>query len=252
MGVVLSMVLRHFAPLGEARLLMVGLDNAGKTTILHRLKFAEVANTVPTIGFNVETVEYGKLSMAVWDIGGQDSIRKLWRHYYSGANGVIFVVDSSDQLRLEDARVELHRLLGAVELRELPVLVYLNKQDLEGKVSRDEAIEKLKLDDLENDRWFVQEASATSGNGLYEGLDWLASAVQKSMIEQRSSSLLTDAIHDQAQRASKASSGLNLLGKALSFKPQGWSSSQRSSAQIVAKPDEKTVRQRASRKQDCE
>merc|ERR1712107_214604 len=104
-------------------ILMVGLDAAGKTTILYKLKLGEVVTTIPTIGFNVETVEYKNLRFTVWDVGGQDKIRKLWRHSYSGTNGVIFVVDSSDRERIEDAREELFKLLGDDEMRDAVLLV---------------------------------------------------------------------------------------------------------------------------------
>merc|ERR1712046_177207 len=99
----------------EQRILMVGLDAAGKTTVLYKLKLGEVQATIPTIGFNVETVEYKNIKFTVWDIGGQDRIRKLWRHYYLGTNGVIFVVDSSDRDRMDDAREELAKMLGEDE-----------------------------------------------------------------------------------------------------------------------------------------
>merc|ERR1712226_1220899 len=106
----------------EMRILMVGLDAAGKTTILYRLKLGEVVTTIPTIGFNVEIVEYKNLNFTVWDVGGQDKIRKLWRHYYQGTNGLIFVVDSNDRDRCEDAREELSNMLGDDEMREAVVL----------------------------------------------------------------------------------------------------------------------------------
>ena len=95
----------------EQRILMVGLDAAGKTTILYKLKLGEVVTTIPTIGFNVETVEYKNISFTVWDVGGQDKIRPLWRHYYNNTNGLIFVVDSNDRERVEDAKDELFRML---------------------------------------------------------------------------------------------------------------------------------------------
>merc|ERR1712048_950550 len=106
----------------EMRILMVGLDAAGKTTILYKLKLGEVGTTIPTIGFNVETVEYKNLKFTVWDVGGQDKIRPLWRHYYQGTNGVIFVVDSNDRDRIEDAREELAGLLSADEMRDAALL----------------------------------------------------------------------------------------------------------------------------------
>ena len=74
----------------------VGLDAAGKTTILYKLKLGEVVTTIPTIGFNVETVHYKNITFTVWDVGGQDKIRPLWRHYYEDAQGLIFVVDSTN------------------------------------------------------------------------------------------------------------------------------------------------------------
>jgi hypothetical protein len=95
----------------DARLCMVGLDAAGKTTILYKLKLGEVVTTIPTIGFNVEAIEYGNLTLTVWDIGGQDKIRPLWRHYYSDTQGVIFVVDANDTERFGMAKDELHGLL---------------------------------------------------------------------------------------------------------------------------------------------
>merc|ERR1711985_226207 len=124
-----------FAKLGykkEMRILMVGLDNAGKTTVLYKLKLGEVVTTIPTIGFNVETVEYKNISFTVWDIGGQDKIRKLWRYYYQGTQGAIFIIDSSDRDRIEDAREELFRMINNDEMRDAVLLVFANKQDLVG------------------------------------------------------------------------------------------------------------------------
>merc|ERR1712051_712425 len=99
------------------RIVMVGLGAAGKTTILYKLKLSEVITTIPTIGFNVETVEYKNISFTVWDVGGQDKIRKLWRHYYQGTQGLIFVVDSSDRDRVQDVCEELTKILSEDEMR---------------------------------------------------------------------------------------------------------------------------------------
>jgi ADP-ribosylation factor protein 1 len=112
----------------EMRILMVGLDAAGKTTILYKLKLGEVVTTIPTIGFNVETVEYKNISFTVWDVGGQDKIRPLWRHYYQNTQGLIFVVDSNDRDRVDAAHEELHKMLNEDELREAIVLVFANTQ----------------------------------------------------------------------------------------------------------------------------
>ena len=95
----------------KIRLLTLGLDAAGKTTMLYRLKLGEIVTTIPTIGFNVETVHHNHLSIDCWGVGGKDKIRPLWRHYYQNTQGIIFVVDSSDRDRIPDARDELHRML---------------------------------------------------------------------------------------------------------------------------------------------
>ena len=107
MGLAFTKLWQRMLGSKEMRILMVGLDAAGKTTILYKLKLGEVVTTIPTIGFNVETVEYKNISFTVWDVGGQDKIRPLWRHYYQGTQGLIFVVDSNDRDRAEDAREEL-------------------------------------------------------------------------------------------------------------------------------------------------
>jgi len=164
---------------------MVGLDAAGKTTILYKLKLGEVVTTIPTIGFNVETVEYKNISFTVWDVGGQDKIRPLWRHYYQNTQGIIFVVDSNDRDRLDEhkeqhnAKEELHRMLAEDELREAVLLVFANKQDLPNAMKVQEVTERLGLNKLRNRQWYIQGTSAPTGDGLYEGLDWLSATLNK-------------------------------------------------------------------------
>lgn len=173
----------------EIRILMVGLDASGKTTLLHQFKFGEVTATQPTIGFNVETIEYKNLSLNVWDVGGQDKIRKLWRHYYHNTQAVIFVVDSIDVDRMDDtieqysdkcAKYELKLLLSEDELRNAVFLIYANKQDMPNAKNISFITEKLGLDKEKSHQWFIQGCSAITGDGIYEGLDWLATAVKKS------------------------------------------------------------------------
>jgi small GTP-binding protein len=174
MGLTFSSLFDKFFGKKELRILMVGLDAAGKTTILYKLKLGEVVTTIPTIGFNVETVEYKKISFTVWDVGGQDKIRPLWRHYYQNTHGLIFVVDSNDRDRIEDAKEELHRMLNEEELRDAVVLVFANKQDLPNAMTVAEITDKLGLQSMRHRQWFVQSTCATTGDGLYEGLDWLS------------------------------------------------------------------------------
>jgi len=163
----------------DCRILMVGLDAAGKTTILYKLKLGEVVTTIPTIGFNVETVEYKNTNFTVWDVGGQDKIRPLWRHYYQNTQGLVFVVDSNDRDRINEARDELMKMLNEDEMREAILLVFANKQDLPNAMSAADITEKLQLNTLRNRQWYIQSTCATSGDGLFEGFDWLTQNVQK-------------------------------------------------------------------------
>uniref|UniRef100_A0A7S2FWZ8 ADP-ribosylation factor n=1 Tax=Alexandrium andersonii TaxID=327968 RepID=A0A7S2FWZ8_9DINO len=174
MGLAFTKIWQRLLGKTEMRILMVGLDAAGKTTILYKLKLGEVVTTIPTIGFNVETVEYKNLSFTVWDVGGQDKIRPLWRHYFLGTNGIIFVLDSNDRDRVEDAREELTKMLSEDELRDAVLLVFANKQDLPGAMPAAEVTEKLGLHAIRKHQWYVQSTCATTGEGLYEGLDWLS------------------------------------------------------------------------------
>jgi len=153
---------------------MVGLDAAGKTTILYKLKLGEIVTTIPTIGFNVETVEYKNISFTVWDVGGQDKIRPLWRHYFTNTQGLIFVVDSNDKERIVEAAAELKKMVGEDELKDSAVLVFANKQDLPNALSVSALTEQLGLNELKGRKWYIQSTVATSGTGLYEGLDWLS------------------------------------------------------------------------------
>jgi len=174
MGLFMSKIWERMLGKVEMRILMVGLDAAGKTTILYKLKLGEVVTTIPTIGFNVETVEYKNISFTVWDVGGQDKIRPLWRHYYQNTQGLIFVVDSNDRDRIEDAKEELTKMLNEDEMREAVVLCFANKQDLPNAMTAAEVTEKLGLNQMRNRQWFIQSACATTGDGLYEGLDWMS------------------------------------------------------------------------------
>ena len=177
MGLVFTKLWDRLAGKTDMRILMVGLDAAGKTTILYKFKLGEVVTTIPTIGFNVETVEYKNISFTMWDVGGQDRIREelhCARHYYEGTNGLVYVVDSNDRDRKEDAREELHKMLNEDEMRDAVVLVFANKQDLPNAMPAAEISEKLGLGDSRNRQWFIQSACATIGDGLYEGIDWMS------------------------------------------------------------------------------
>uniref|UniRef100_J3L559 ADP-ribosylation factor n=1 Tax=Oryza brachyantha TaxID=4533 RepID=J3L559_ORYBR len=177
MGLTFTKLFSRLFAKKEMRILMVGLDAAGKTTILYKLKLGEIVTTIPTIGFNVETVEYKNISFTVWDVGGQDKIRPLWRHYFQNTQGLIFVVDSNDRERVVEARDELHRMLNEDELRDAVLLVFANKQDLPNAMNAAEITDKLGLHSLRQRHWYIQSTCATSGEGLYEGLDWLSNNI---------------------------------------------------------------------------
>ena len=177
MGLWLSSLKKLFDSFGErqAKILMLGLDGAGKTTVLYKLKLNEVVSTIPTIGFNVETVRPAKnVSFTVWDVGGQDKIRPLWKHYFQGCEGLVFVVDSLDAARFSEARDELSWILNADEMTGVPLVVLANKQDLPKAQSPSEVATRLGLPQVKDRKWYVQGSSAVSGSGVLEGMEELA------------------------------------------------------------------------------
>jgi ADP-ribosylation factor protein 1 len=178
MGLIFSSILDQLSGKTEKRMLMVGLDAAGKTTILYKLKLGDNVQTIPTIGFNVETVEYKNLNFTIWDVGGQDRIRQLWRHYYNNTQGIIFVVDSNDPQRIDSARDELQRLLREDELADATLLIFANKQDMPNAMTCTQMSDKLGLNGgLKGARkWYVQPCCAQTGDGLYEGLQWMSTS----------------------------------------------------------------------------
>lgn len=144
--------------------------NDRSPAILYKLKLNQDVTTIPTVGFNVETVTYKNVKFNVWDVGGQDKIRPLWRHYFSGTQGLIFVIDSNDRARIDEARQELHRIILDREMKEALLLVFANKQDIPGAMTPTEVTEKLRLTQLKERMWYVVPSCATTGEGLFEGL----------------------------------------------------------------------------------
>mmetsp|Transcript_23433 Transcript_23433/g.41526 ORF Transcript_23433/g.41526 Transcript_23433/m.41526 type:complete len:181 (+) Transcript_23433:116-658(+) len=178
MGGLFSGIFGRLVGSRERKILMLGLDAAGKTTILYKLNLGEVVHTKPTIGFNVETVQYRNISFTVWDVGGQSKIRQLWKHYYQYAQGLIFVVDSNDPERIDEAREELLGMLGEEELKDTVVLVLANKQDMPKSMKSAELEERLGLKSVRQ-KYTVREACALDGQGLEDGMDWLSWNISK-------------------------------------------------------------------------
>lgn len=187
------------------RIVVLGMGNAGKTTIVCRLKNEEFMNTVPTYGFAHDEIKFDNITYDFWDLGGQDRVRPQWGPYYQGANGVIFVVDSQDHSLFNGAKQEIHKALQDKRLENVPFLVFANKQDIKGAFTRDQIIEQLSLENVINERYgdgkgsnkmaimqdlnksndpldpsrrcFVDECCALTNDGIEKGMRWLVSAI---------------------------------------------------------------------------
>lgn len=154
---------------------MVGLEEAGKTTILYNLKLGEFVTTIPTIGFNKETITYRRVPFDIWDISGKSKSRPMWQFYQQRAiDAIVFVLDSADREGLDEAREALHAVLSSQSGSDKQVLLVLaNKQDLPGTMSKEEIADMLRLDTVTEKPWRVQPCCGVNGDGLYEGLDWI-------------------------------------------------------------------------------
>ena len=173
MGLAISSLWGYLSGTTEHKIVMVGLDNAGKSTLLYRLHLGDVIETQPTVGSNVEEVSHRSVRFQVWDLGGQDKLRRVWSTYYVGAAAVVLVVDSLDRARLPLLREELGAITSAAELAGAALLVFANKQDLPGAMTAVEITQQLQLHGDKERAWQIQPCSAKEGSGLYEGLDWL-------------------------------------------------------------------------------
>ncbi|RLN83914.1 hypothetical protein BBJ28_00010092 [Nothophytophthora sp. Chile5] len=179
----------------ESRIMIVGLDAAGKTTLLYQLKLGQhEITTTPTLGFNVETFQYKTVKFTAWDISGQKHIQSLWRHYLSNNDAVIFVVDAADRTRIDEAQQALHFIFEQEELSITKLLVYANKQDKSDTMSADEIREKLDLTEATRSLSHVQPCVATTGAGIHDGLDWLT----RTFIEKPSTPRIEDADHKRS------------------------------------------------------
>ena len=187
-----KIIKKHKAKEKEIRFLILGLDNAGKTTIVKKLKGEDLNKISPTLGFNIETLEFGGLNLNIWDIGGQTSLRAYWKNYFEETDGkiiilanfwlivgLVWVVDSNDKMRLNDCKKELFSILKQEKLAGATLLIYCNKQDVDGALSPDEIKQFLELDTITTRHWGVIPCSAMTGLGVFEGIDWLVSDISK-------------------------------------------------------------------------
>ncbi len=161
----------------EARLLVLGLDNSGKTTILKKLSDEDITHIMPTQGFNIKSLMRDGFKLNVWDIGGQKSIRPYWRNYYDQTDALIYVIDSADRRRMDEAGVELTQLLDEERLSHVPLLVMANKQDLLNALSEEEISVELGLNELRDRIWQILPCSAKTGDGLQEAMEWIVEQI---------------------------------------------------------------------------
>uniref|UniRef100_A0A8B9BJN7 ADP-ribosylation factor-like protein 14 n=1 Tax=Anser brachyrhynchus TaxID=132585 RepID=A0A8B9BJN7_9AVES len=159
----------------QANILMLGLDSAGKSTLLYKFKYNEDFLTIPTIGFNVDMIETGKdFTLTIWDVGGQQKMRQLWCNFLENAEGIMYVVDSSDKQRLEESKKEFELILKNESIKNVPVVVLANKQDLPGALNAEEITRRFNVKKHCCDRnWYVQPCCAITGEGLSEALQTL-------------------------------------------------------------------------------
>ena len=162
----------------HVRIPMLGLDSAGKTTLLYRLKMGEKVTSVPTIGFNVESVIIKNLALTIWDVGGQDKIRPLWKFYLENIQGLVFVIDSTDHARIQEAKEELYTILNIDSLIGVPVLILCNKQDASSALNPEDIKKEMNFD-VKRNKAMVKGCCAINGKGVAEGFEWLATEIMK-------------------------------------------------------------------------
>jgi len=164
----------------EMDITMIGLQNAGKTSLLRVLAGGEFTlDSIPTVGFNMKRVQKGHVTLKCWDLGGQPRFRSMWERYCRGVNAIVFIVDSADVSALPVAKDELHLLLEKPVLEGIPLLVLGNKSDIEDKLSVDELIEALDLKSISNREVSCYGISAKEETNLDAVLQWLVARSSK-------------------------------------------------------------------------
>lgn len=172
MGQILSNLLDIFYT-KKLDIVVIGLENSGKTTLLSVLANGKPIETVPTIGLNVKVFKKGKVNMKCWDIGGQEQYRSEWSRYTKGCDVVLYVVDAAAPQKLSTAKKELHKLLDDGSIGTTPVLVLANKIDLPDHVGESELIDKLALNYVMDTPWMVLPISALHVTNIDQVVEWL-------------------------------------------------------------------------------
>ena len=174
MGFILSKILDFFSrSRNNFKIIILGIQNAGKTTILYRLSIGQLVKTTPTIGSNVEEISYNNVKLQAWDLGGQESARSMWNIYYANTDAVIYVIDTHDET-YDDSKAQFYKLLENETLKNAVILIYANKQDLPGAKNVSDIIRIYELDTIKDHIWHIQPCSAQTGEGLITGMKWLS------------------------------------------------------------------------------
>ena len=174
MGFIFSKILEFFSrSRNKFKIILLGIQNAGKTTILYRLSIGQLVKTTPTIGSNVEEISYNNIKLQAWDLGGQESSRSMWEVYYTNTDAIIYVIDTSDET-YDDSKTQFYKLLKNDTLKNAIILIYANKQDLPEAKSVSDIIQIYELDNIKDHIWHIQPCSAQTGEGLITGIKWLS------------------------------------------------------------------------------
>ena len=175
MGFILSKILEFFTKSrNNFKIIILGMQNAGKTTILYRLSLGTLVKTTPTIGSNVEELTYNNVKFQAWDLGGQESTRSVWDVYYMSTDAIVYVIDSKDDEYFEESKAQFHKLLAHPNLKNATILIFANKQDLPGAKTVNQLIQDYEFDKIKHHIWQIQSCSALKGEGLVTGIKWLS------------------------------------------------------------------------------
>ena len=177
MGILFFKLLKNILEEKDAHIMIVGADGSGKKTIISKLKMVEKVDNNSTIGFNINTFNYKGIKFIIWDFGNQD--KTILKNYYKITNGIIFVVDSNDKEKIKESADELKNMLNDEDLKNGPILVMANKQDIKGCLSPNQVAEELGMSQFKGRLWKVQGTSGVTGKGLNEGLEWMSSELLK-------------------------------------------------------------------------
>ena len=175
MGFILSKIIEFFTKSrNNFKIIILGMQNAGKTTILYRLSLGQFVKTTPTIGSNLEELTYNNVKFQAWDLGGQESTRSVWDVYYMNTDAVVYVIDSQDDEYFEESKSQFHKLILNPNLKNATILIFANKQDLPGAKDVNKLIQDYEFFKIREHIWHIQPCSALKGEGLVTGIKWLS------------------------------------------------------------------------------